>query len=200
MWPGYQNIVIMSVFAVALVTAMASESTLILDNRSTGDLRSAHGPSWRLITDAVMGGMSDGRLAPDTVAGRPCLRLRGVVSLDNRGGFIQAALDSDADGVLDASSYNGVLLDVYGNDEQYNVHLRTKDVWLPWQAYRASFTAPASWRTVRIPFSAFSGYRIGASLNTAALQRIGIVAIGRAFQADLCLARLGLYRDDTESD
>jgi hypothetical protein len=200
MWPGYKNIVIMSVFAGTLVTAMASDSTLILDNRSTGDLRSTHGPSWRLITDTVMGGVSDGRLTADTVAGRPCLRLHGTVSLDNRGGFIQAVLDSEADGILDASSYNGVLLDVYGNDEQYNVHLRTKDVWLPWQAYRASFTAPAMWRTLQIPFSAFSGYRIGAALNTAALQRIGIVAIGRAFQADLCVARLGLYRDDTESD
>ena len=200
MWPGRRTSVIMSILAVVLVTAMASESTLILDDRRTGDLRSAVGTSWRLITDAVMGGVSEGRLTADTVAGRNCLRLQGAVSLDNRGGFIQVALDSATDGVLDASSYSGVLLDVYGNDEQYNVHLRTKNVWLPWQAYRASFAAPATWRTVRIPFSAFSGYRIGAPLDTAALQRIGIVAIGRTFQADLCLSRLGLYREDTESD
>jgi hypothetical protein len=194
------NTFILSVLAFALVTAMASESTLILDDRRTGELRTAQGTAWRLITDAVMGGVSDGRMEADTVAGRPCVRLRGTVSLENRGGFIQAVLDSAVDGVLDASDYSGVLLDVYGNDEEYNLHLRTTDVWLPWQAYRASFNATPEWRTVRIPFNSFSGYRIGAALDTSALQRIGIAAIGRAFQADLCVARLGLYRDDKESD
>ncbi len=180
------------------VTAMASESARILDNRATADLRSTHGPSWRLITDAVMGGVSEGRLTADTIAGRNCLRLRGTVSLDNRGGFIQAALDTDSEGVLDASGYSGVLLEVYGNDQEYNIHLRTKDLWLPWQAYRASFTAAPTWRTLRIPFTAFAGYRTGAALDTARLKRIGIVAIGRVFEADLCLGRLALYADETE--
>ena len=32
------------------------------------------------------------------------------------------------------------------------------------------------------------------------VERIGLVAIGRAFTADLCLARLALYRDDPGSE
>ncbi len=191
--------VLVCVLAGCLANAMASESTLILDDRATGDLRSTHGTPWRLITDAVMGGVSEGRLTPDRIAGRNCLCLRGTVSLENRGGFIQAALDTASKGLLDASGYSGVLLDVYGNDQEYNIHLRTTDLWLPWQAYRASFTAAPAWRTVRIPFTAFAGYRTGAALDTTLLKRIGIVAIGRVFEVDLCLARLGLYADQAEN-
>ena len=88
------------------------------------------------------------------------------------------------------------MLEVYGNAEEYNVHLRTDDIWLPWQSYRASFQAPAGWHTVRLPFAEFSGYRISSSLDLEHIERIGIVAIGRAFKADLCVARVALYRDD----
>jgi hypothetical protein len=144
-----------------------------------------------------MGGVSEGSLVPDTVAGRSCVRLRGTVSVENRGGFLQAALDAGADGTLDASGYTGVLLDVYGNGEEYNVHLRTADVWLPWQSYRATFTAPAAWHTVRLPFAGFTGHRIRTPLDVTALRRIGILAIGRAFKADVCVGRVGLYRDGT---
>ena len=200
MWPDCRTRLILAPLIGSWITAMASQPDLVIDDRSSGELQSSYGPAWRLIADGVMGGVSQGQLTADTVAGRSCLRLRGEVSLKNRGGFVQAALDTDGDGPLDAAGYRGVLLEVYGNGEQYNLHLRTADVWLPWQAYRASFMAPAAWRTVRIPFSAFSGYRIGSALDTGALERIGLVAIGRAFTADLCLARLALYRDDPGSE
>ena len=176
-----------------------ADDLLIIDDRITGDYHSTLGTVWRLITDQVMGGVSRGRLTLDTVGGRDCLRLHADVSLENRGGFVQAVLEVGGNGALDASAYHGLLLQVYGNDENYNLHLRTADVWLPWQAYRASFRAPAEWHTVRIPFTEFVGYRIGSKLKLERLERIGLVAIGRAFKADLCLARLALYRDDASA-
>ena len=150
---------------------------------------------WRLITDGVMGGLSSGTLEKDTVDGRECVRLRGDVSLKNNGGFIQAALDVASASAANASAYQGIVLEVYGNNEEYNLHLRSKDVWLPWQSYRASFVAPAIWQTIKLPFSAFSGYRIQKPLDITQLKRIGIVAIGREFAADLCIGQLALYRD-----
>jgi len=87
------------------------------------------------------------------------------------------------------------LLSVYGNKQDYNLHLRTSDVWLPWQSYRASFNAPDSWQVIRLPFTEFTGYRIGKKLDIKHLERIGLVAIGRAFTADLCIGKLALYRD-----
>ena len=85
------------------------------------------------------------------------------------------------------------MMDVYGNDEAYNLHLRTDDLWLPWQSYRATFQAPAHWQTVQLPFSDFTPYKTSKTLDLGELERIGVVAIGRAFRADVCVARLGFY-------
>jgi hypothetical protein len=64
----------------------------------------------------------------------------------------------------------------------------------PWQSYRQSFTANSDWQTLRLPFARFEPYRIGVPLDVRRLRRIGIVAIGQAFAADLAVARLALYR------
>jgi hypothetical protein len=174
----------------------ASENTMkLIDDRQSGDLQSSLGTQWRLITDGVMGGVSSGKLRLDQREGRDCLHLQGEVSLENNGGFIQAALELAQSGTLDAAGYDGVELDVFGNGEAYNVHLKTSGVWLPWQHYRASFMAEPGWHSVRVPFSAFEGYRIGAAFDPAKLERIGIVAYGRAFTADLCIGRVAFYRD-----
>ena len=172
-----------------------AEDVLIIDDRRTGDLESVAGGSWRMVTDGVMGGISSGELSLETINNKACLRLRGDVRLEYNGGFIQAALDVEDTEAADASDYHGLLLKVYGNDQEYNLHLRTGDVWLPWQSYRTSFRAPARWQTVRLPFAEFTGYRIGKKLDLKRLERIGLVAIGRAFAADLCIGELALYKD-----
>ncbi|MGD8311229.1 MAG: CIA30 family protein [Gammaproteobacteria bacterium] len=170
---------------------------LIIDDRRTGDYRSALGTAWRLVTDGIMGGVSAGQLTCDSAQGKACLRLRGEVSLENNGGFVQAALDFGAGGAFDASAFRGVLLEVSGNDEVYNLHLRTTAVRRPWQSYRAAFRAPSGWHSVRLPFAGFRAHRIDPPLDPGQLVRIGIVAIGRAFTADICVAKLALYRDVT---
>ena len=142
-----------------------------------------------------MGGVSSGGLSLETIDNKACLRLRGDVRLENNGGFIQAALDVEDTEAADASDYHGMLLKVYGNNQEYNQHLCTGDVWLPWQFYRASFRAPAGWQAVRQPFAEFNGYRIGKKLDLKRLDRVGLVAIGRAFAADLCIGGLALNKD-----
>ena len=110
-------------------------------------------------------------------------------------GFIQAALDlAAADDTLDATGYAGLRLVVRGNGEVYGVHLRTPDNLRPWQSYRARFTAGPDWHAIELPFAAFVPYRLDAPLDTARLRRIGLVAIGRAFHADLAVAELAFYR------
>ncbi len=152
------------------------------------------GTRWELVTDRVMGGVSAATAARETVAGRPALRLRGDVSLENQGGFVQLALDlAPGGGTLDASGRQGIEIDVLGNDEGYNMHLRTADVVRPWQSYRAEFTAPPDWRTVRLPFAAFAAHRIEAAMDTARLRRLGVVAIGRVFAADIAIGGLRFF-------
>ena len=174
---------------------MSAETTsLIIDDRRSGKLDANIGTLWRLLTDTVMGGVSSGRLDPAVVAGRSCLRLTGEVSLENSGGFVQASLDLDPAGTLDARGYRGIELDVYGNGQDYNLHLRTADTRIVWQSYRAGFHAAPEWRTLRLPFTAFQPYRISQPLDLQTLRRLGVVAIGREMRADLCIARIGLYR------
>lgn len=180
--------------ALVALPTMASETPLIIDDFRHGGLHATIGTDWRVMTDTVMGGISDGRIEPSVIAGRPCLRLSGAVSLENNGGFVQASLDLGASGALDASGYDGIELDVYGNDERYNLHLRTADTRIVWQSYRAGFHAAPRWQTVRLPFAAFQPYRISQPLDLKTLRRLGLVAIGREMRADLCVARIGLYR------
>jgi len=140
-----------------------------------------------------MGGVSRGGLAAEIVDARPCLHLTGQVSLAHSGGFIQAGLDLGTAGLVDARGWSGIELVVRGNDETYNLHLRTVDTRIVWQSYRASFRAPPRWETVRLPFETFEPYRIDCPLDLAVLRRLGLVAIGREMTADLCLARIAFY-------
>jgi hypothetical protein len=71
-----------------------------------------------------------------------------------------------------------------------DIHLRTKDLTRPWQSYRHTFRADSQWRTVQCRFQDFVPYRTDTPLDTRRLRRIGVVAIGRAFSADLSVGGL----------
>jgi len=168
---------------------------VLIDDFGGRDLISKLGTRWRAVSDRVMGGISEASIAQDTIDGRQCLRLTGDVCLENNGGFLQAALDLHPSGKdIDVSGYTGVRLVVRGNGERYSVHLRTPDNVRPWQSYRAHFTAGADWETIHLPFKDFALHRLDAPLDTTRLRRIGLVAIGRAFHADLAVCEIGFDR------
>ncbi len=175
---------------------IALAKNLFIDDRTSGNLSSNLGTQWRMVTDQVMGGVSNGQLTLDNFKGKKCLRMRGDVSTDNNGGFVQMALDLTNNGAFDASSYAGVEIIVYGNNEHYNVHFRTTDLGLPWQSYRYSFKAIPGWQTIRIFFKDINAYRTTTKFHKDKLKRIGLVAIGRNFKADLCVASIKLYTLD----
>lgn len=165
---------------------------LIIDDRSSHSLDALNHAHWRTVTDTVMGGKSSASLIPAVMKGRHCLHFSGIVSLENNGGFAQASLDLHE--LLDASPYDGIEIEVHGNGEVYNLHLRTDDTRIVWQSYRASFHAPPCWLTVRLPFECFVPHRIDKPLDQRKLRRLGIVAIGRMMQADIGIAGVSLYR------
>jgi hypothetical protein len=170
-------------------------TSAIIDDLSREPPLAAIGSDWQLLTDQVMGGVSKGTMVREAVAGRAAIRMRGDVSLENNGGFVQIALDLSPDGgAVDASAWSGIELDVFGNGQQYGVHLRTDALTRPWQSYRQIFTAYAEWRTVQLPFDRFVAHRTDVLLDTRRLRRIGLVAIGRAFSADLALGGLCFMR------
>lgn len=168
---------------------------LIIDDRTSGDLNSNLGVEWRLFTDRVMGGVSSGNLSLDTFKDRNCLRMQGDVSTENNGGFVQIALSLTKQGHFDASAYAGIEIEVAGNNEDYNIHIRTAGLWFPWQSYRSSFKATADWKKVRIPFTNLKAYKTTQKFRRDQLERIGLLGIGREFHADLCLASIRFYTE-----
>lgn len=166
---------------------------LVLDDFTRADGLAANGQPWRGFSDRVMGGISREQVSREVLDGRPCVRLRGQVRLENNGGFVQVALPLDPGGQpLDASAWDAVELLVRGNGEAYYVHLRTTDTRAPWAYYRASFVAEPAWRPVRLPFASFAPVASRLPLDPRRLTRLGVVAYGKPFTADVAVARVAL--------
>ena len=167
----------------------------IIDDLSREPPIATIGTNWQLFTDTVMGGVSKATMARETIEGRAAIRLRGNVSLENNGGFVQISLDFRPDGgPIDASSWSGIEVDVFGNGEEYGINLRTIDLTRPWQSYRQSFRAAPQWETVRLPFESFVPNRTDIPLNVHRLRRLGIIGIGREFVADIFVGGVRFFR------
>ena len=87
-----------------------------------------------------MGGLSKGCIHPEIVHGRKAIRLTGLISLDNNGGFLQMAFNLNNDrSIFDATFWTGLEIDLFGNDENYELRLRTDKLNRPWQSFRKEF-------------------------------------------------------------
>lgn len=173
-------------------TTVLSAKPVLIDDFSADDGRALNGNRWMGFTDQVMGGRSEGIARLDEIDGRTCLRLTGRVNTHG-GGFIQIALDfSEGRKPFDAAKFGGLELEVYGNTEDYNCHIRTTDVRWYEQSYQATFNAPRRWTTVSLPWNSFTPYKIAAPLNTSRLMRLGILGWMRDFDADIAVGRISL--------
>lgn len=146
---------------------------------------------WVFVADTVMGGISQGQIGADTGTEHEGMRLTGLVKLDNNGGFIQMASNLGRDGDdFDASTYRGFAFFARGNGESYALGLRTSELSRPWQSYRATFVATPDWQLIELPFTVFEPVNTARAFNPARLRRVGILAIGRAFDVDVSVAKL----------
>ncbi len=171
---------------------------MVIDEAGAQSPRALNGATWESVTDAVMGGVSSATLRVARIAGRDALHLVGDVRLENRGGFVQCALDLASPGMaFDASDYAGIEVSVLGNGETYGLHLRTTTNRQPWESWRQPFTTTGAWQTLRLPFTGFLPHRCAGELDTTRLRRVGLVGIGRAFHADFALNRIAFYRAET---
>jgi len=177
-----------------ITAALMLASPMALAQDTTQESMMNLTPDWEYVADTVMGGVSTGQIARVTIAGRDATRLTGEVSLDNNGGFVQMAFDLDDGAVMDATGWTGIEITIIGNNEPYDLRLRTTDLQRPWHSYRTEVTATGTWQTLRIPFAAFEPHRTDIPLNITRLRRLGVLAIGRAFQADVAVADVGLYK------
>ena len=66
------------------IPSISSGQTMVFE-----DFTNNPGVRWKFITDQVMGGVSTGNLEFRNEANKNFARMTGMVSLENKGGFIQ---------------------------------------------------------------------------------------------------------------
>ena len=159
----------------------------IIDDLSNPDDR-----NWVYFTDTVMGGVSKGNLEFHQDKDMSYYRLTGFVSKENNGGFIQFATGISG---IPQKNYRGIRIKVRGNNEKYELHIRTRLTPAPWQYYSYQFFASDDWQTIDLPLHSFikSNFYQPKSFNATNIRSIGIVAIGKEYDAQIDLARIELY-------
>jgi hypothetical protein len=184
--------------AIVIATLIVTPSFVRAEDFVIDDFRDTRvatiGTAWEGFTDGVMGGQSEMEVGYRQEGDGYLLRMRGLVSLENNGGFIQVRLPLQRRGTLDASAYRGIVIETRGAPGSYYLHVRTRRSRLPWQHYEAPLAVAEEWRRVTIPFSEFSGESIRADLEPDRLTSIGVVAGKEAFEADIQVRYIGFYR------
>ena len=148
---------------------------------------------WEYISDNVMGGVSSGKAEILKDTDNFFLRLVGNVSTKNNGGFIQ--IRAKLNPKINTKEYDGVYVKVYGNEKNYNLHLRTELTLAPWQYYSYTFATKKNWSEIRAPFEQFkkSNFYQPRSLLGQNIKSVGLVAGFDDFKSDICLSEIGFY-------
>lgn len=166
-----------------------NSETMIIDN-----LTPEKNQKWVFFTDRVMGGVSSGKLEIGSEDGSKFYRMTGNVSTANNGGFIQ--FQADLSNISNTEEvFNGIKIKVRGNNENYQIFIRTNLTVLPWQYYSSEFYASNQWKEIKLPFSSFkrSNFYQPKNINNTDIRTLGIVAYGKDYSADLNVGLIEFY-------
>ena len=149
---------------------------------------------WQYISDRTMGGVSDGQALLEQDGDMFFARLKGNVSTDNNGGFIQlrstlSFTNLDKEG----NKLKGVRLNVRGNGETYHIFIRTSETRSYRDYYSAKFITNNKWETVDLPFTQFKHRFSNKALEGDNIRTFGIVAYGRNFISDVSVSKIIFY-------
>jgi len=152
--------------------------------------------AWKLISDQVMGGRSQGEITRVLSDESAFDCLQGEVSLANNGGFIQMQMNlKNITGLSRPfADYDGIFIELKGKPHVYNLHFKSSQLWLPWQSFRKAVSVTEQWQRFFIPFSDFESHRTFSTFKPAKATRFAIVAIGEAFAVKVCVRRFGVYQ------
>ena len=165
------------IFLFFILTQEAGGNTIFKDNFDKPE-------KWQFITDQVMGGVSTGKVEFLNDNNNFYARMRGNVSTENKGGFIQVRRKLEK---LNLEGSKFIEIIAKGNNQNYFIHLRTSGTFLPWQYYQISFKVLNSFETFKLPISEFkrSSVFLSKRINPKNITSIGVVAFGRDHSADI---------------
>lgn len=169
-----------------------------IDDFSDKDGVSSLGTRWALRTDRTSGGASTGTMEFEQEDGKTVLHLTGSVTSGKRGGYLQAQLALHPRGRnFDAHRFRGLTLRAKGNGQSYAIRLRTRDTRFVTQYYEAVFQTRDQWQEIKLPFTQFVPASVAAPLDPTALRSVAIVAAKEDYDADIRVASLAFYREET---
>ena len=168
---------------VVLSMSFKSHSEIVFTDKFTTNT------NWKMITDQVMGGISQGQFNYKKIGNDDAVILTGSVFTKNNGGFIQIRRNLNN---VNLNNVKKVTIIAKGNDEKYFIHLRTSFTILPWQYYQSSFGVENNFKSFVLPLSDFkrSGYLLPTRINPNNIKSIGIVAFGKDYNAELVVKEI----------
>ena len=172
---------------ILLVFSISAYSETTMEN-----FKSSPEKRWQFFTDQVMGGRSIGKLDFLSEENISFARMTGDVTTENNGGFIQFRAQL---GYKLMDSFEGIRLQVRGNNQDYFIHIRTKGSVLPWQYYGKKFFASSKWSEVELKFSEFqkSSSFMRKNFKPSNIRTIAIVAYGRDHKAEIEVSELKVF-------
>lgn len=124
------------------------------------DARDSSG-EWNSVNDDVMGGVSTGGFR---ISEQGMLEFKGVVSLENNGGFASVRSGTAK---YDLSDFEGLLIRVRGDGHRYACNLRT-DFEIMAGSYQQRFeTKKEEWSEIALPFHDFIATSFGQVMQDA---------------------------------
>ena len=146
---------------------------------------------WSMISDQVMGGVSEVNFYELEEEGNKFYRLEGVVSTANNGGFIQSVVSIKEN----TNGYKGLRIKVRGTKDKYYIWIRTPASRFPWDRYLVSFEPEEDWSVIEIPFSNFkkSNFYMKKNMNVNRIKTIAFAAYGKDFNAQLDIANIEFF-------
>jgi len=166
-----------AVFISVIIGKTSIAQDMFKDNFSNNE-------QWRYVADDVMGGVSKGYVEYQIIEEDIIAVLKGNVSTENNGGFIQIRRDLKD---INLENANSIKLVAKGNSQKYYIFLRTTGTILPWQYYASEFTVNENFNEFVLPIKDFekSGFLLAKKINPKKITSIGIVAFGRDHLAEL---------------
>lgn len=148
-------------------------------------------PEWSMVTDRVMGGCSTGdmHIASDGV------HLHGQVSYENNGGFVQVKWPLK-DSNISFADYDGVWFVAKAPQSTVaTVVLKSSQLWMPWQSYRAQVELTDQWQQFAISFTQFKPYKTWTRLKPNRLSQFALL-LGQQGEQALSIQKFGLFANE----
>jgi len=162
---------LLMVLPVSSLTLGAAENSVAEFDKSDSDSL-----SWRVVNDGVMGGLSKGDFG---VSGEGILTFRGMLSLENNGGFSSIRTEKVK---MDLSGADGLLVRAKGDGRTYQMRFATDARFRGMEvSFMAEFrTKKGEWAEVKIPFTKFKGSFRGMKLkdevfDPSKVSRVGLL-------------------------